>query len=509
MEHVAQRNKFVLNAGSQLDLRSSIGYAIWTAQGFPAAATGITAAHVTAALVRVKELVQLYEFVALCNCTFKCNPDGTIPPVAAPPEWFAAPGVRRPEFAGHVLRAGAFAPERRLTVTFRASDCLTPAAWAAVDGRERLAVAADKLWVYLRDPDHPDRLEYLYGDSDFLVYALGAVQFHREGSGQVSGVGGHSWFTPDQRNPESLTGRAQGVAGVRKQAFSAWICAEDLNRGHDYVHCFPDPDLKVVVYAAIGPRAAGFSGTYFVAHQVSDGAGGMVDVQYGGMQVAAPGVLFHDLLQVGDAMRDRLPFGTTGVAALAVGLSYVARMISIVSMKVQMDQGANAIAATEVLRKYILSAGLDRDRLLAVKNDCGSLLGMAYGYAAADVTNAEELDKHAAFKTFALKNQVNVGVGKELYKALIEVEVDPTAVAAVIGGALNGLRAVINNLTASLGVNGDADAFVDPAAATERPVAFAAVDVDSVRVGMTANQVRERNKEAELRIRAAEAGVVL
>jgi hypothetical protein len=207
-------------------------------------------------------------------------------------------------------------------------------------------------------------------------------------------------------------------------------------------------------------------------------------------------------------MRDRLPFGSTGVAALAVGLDYTGRMFSTMSLRVDIKGGGEPISAVEELRAYLLSSGLDRDRLLAAKQDLHYTLAVAHGYAHADVTNHEDLASASAFTSFAAKHRTGQGVGKELYNALVLVEADPAALASVVGGLLTGVRTAIVNLTTALEGTKKLPKFEDPTGATKRPTVFKAIAAEDIMVGLTADQRREQNKEMELRIRAAEAGLM-
>jgi len=200
-DSIAQSQKLVVDAQSQVHIPATLALTLWHIQGQPAAATAITQAQADQLTERVANLLAQQVILSV------------------------------------YLNAGG-------EVELRSSDLVTLPRFHTILGPSAnpLLLFTDRLLGYLHNPDNSDQLASIMVNSRLVLLSIVANALHRRK------LNGHNWLTEKTRAKGSETNRCVAVAGDARDAFTTFM----ERHGHDLNHYLEDDTLYGLTDALTG-----------------------------------------------------------------------------------------------------------------------------------------------------------------------------------------------------------------------------------------------------------------
>jgi len=402
--HVRKENLLVYTVEGQVDLRKTWAYIIWAAQGYPDTAQAATAGHLEAAAARMADVGAIHSVLGLLThltvdgepIALEVRPDDALSPMECQRIFrgpMAAPAVAEGGAPGEAVAAG---PAHGLLAT------------------------VDLLWNHLAN----DRVAHgrFYTNAAFVTMMLCMNQMHRELCEM------HNWYTNAATNDKTQTGRCTAMAGASKEAFMAFVGR--LNRGHDMWHFLSNDAMRAAAYILVGKQEG----------PVVAPAG----FEYNGTNIEAGMVEVREIVTLSDSVVDRLPSGTIGIAALILGVQFVARMLEDVATKVTVSSATEVIPAMNRLKDLFGAADLDRGQLLQLKEAFLPIITIAVGYMRFSSEGRERVEAYESITNFVKRDLKNEGLGATLAKSMDKLEITPDKLGSMVANIFAGAAAAIN-----------------------------------------------------------------
>ena len=385
VNHVSEKNFIVLNDVGGPDLEGQIKYEMWMAAGKPTVKGEI---KVTQAML---DEVAPRVVVAMARHTL----------MAA---------------YGHALDKKGGSALMRLKA--RESDVLRTSALDIFLGESKddvLAVANQLYKVIERDT--ASRRAVLDTDTTtakFAVIAVAANALHRHYDAR------HNWRGNTVAVKNSAAFRAVRLAAADQGAFVKFMAVW----GHDLWHWLDDESLLQLANVIAGAEPSCMAAWTYLGENVE-------------------GKSLPDVLKVTQAVRERMPPGVLGIAALMTGSKALKAMLTDWSGKVTFSGQAEVYTSLTAITDWVSAAGRTVAETRQVRAALADILVVAYGYCLAIPALRDVFEDYKSLEALATYSAEMLADGKSLATLISFIEPDENV-------TLARLTAVLGRVTASV-----------------------------------------------------------
>jgi len=353
-----------------------------------------------------------------------------------------------------------------MDVEVRNSDVIQAASLdRALNGNlEYYRAQSQRLWNFLTGDD--TAMAGVTSNRTEVTRAIVAVANHRDTEEK------HSWFTGRQAINGSMTKKHLNVAGSHVEALALFM----LRAGHDIWHYLSDQTLRSLSYLVCGmvPYRVNDRGddpdvyTHTDGETDEDKYGVLItDSHEVGYRAAGPVMLEdfeflgdeHDeisvlaVIDVGQAAKDRFPFGTLGVSSLITGCAMISAMLNNISSKVVLEGVDVLVASINSVRNVPKDNNITRVMIMALRVALGDSIRLAFGYCDACPELKAMANSYDSLVNFSKQEPVPVAMGATLAARIRELTADPDAVAEAIKTTFKSVSTAINSLVECAQIN--------------------------------------------------------
>lgn len=466
-DHIAQIARFVVNDQNDISLRGTIAYVLAIANDNPAAEP-------------TEDL-----------------PDEVLVTASS---WIGANVIRR-EFHQIFHKLD-------VDLTFRQTDVIREDRLDDLlhDNAEWYLGQADRVWGLLSTTD--GAIEKMTTFRQEAAKAIIANANHRELEER------HNWFTANQNVEGTSTCRLIACGGSRLDRFRVFMGTY----GHDMWHYMDDVTLRKAAHMLSGgvceryDRPANEGDPRPLNHHDADGStdldlygdfvrdsanipyrpdGPVVIENFSVGGILHNRIRIDQVIDVGQAAKDRFPGNIVGVAGLITGVQSVISMISSVASMVVIPQTDRLVQNFTTLSGKFTEPTITRRSLLALKTRLQNVVSFAYGYCQETPELRDYAGRFSSLASFANRAGDHLQRGSIFARRMREVATDPNAVEQLISTTFNSLAGVFDGIDDIHGLDVEDGDFSE---------------VDEVRVQVyrnadqIANEVARREQAARLRV---------
>jgi hypothetical protein len=259
-------------------------------------------------------------------------------------------------------------------------------------------------------------------DSHFPFINLSATCVHRQM------FQGHEFFTKKLDDMSDPSTKLCAMAAESIDEFVTWCKVNSA--GHDTWHFLDDVTKEVIVH--------GMSGEFeFI---VAPGK------RWGGNPVG--GARLSDVVKLDEAISDRIPFGTSGVAGIIKGMDQVSRFLSDIFSKVQTED-IEPLSQLVADFKVVIAGRLPRKVLIQLRNSLRPVIAFATGYVMADEISAVGVRKFAGLMNYIKSADDRRGMGYDFAKNMKDIPVNPQAMAKILAIQVGEFVSALKSVTAA------------------------------------------------------------
>jgi len=436
-EHVAQIAKFVVNKKNDISLRSTIAYVL-----------------------------------AIANDNPVSTPVDNLPEevLVTASAWIGANVIRR-EFHQifHNLCVDLTLRQTDVILEDKLDDLLH-------ENSDYYLAQADRVWGLLSNDD--ESLSKVTTFRQEAAKAIIANANHRESEEN------HNWITGNQNIEGTSTCRLLACGGANVDRFKMFMGTY----GHDMWHYMDDLTLRKAAHMLSGGvcerydrkenpndpdpvshhNLAGETDLDLYGDYLKDSAGvnyrpdGPVILEnFRVGQVSHDRIRIDQVVDVGQAARDRFPGNIVGVAGLITGVQAITSMVSSISSVVVIPQTDRLIQNFTRLSAKFTDPTLNRRSLLALKTHLQSVISFAFGFCQETPELKEYTAKFGSLSSYANRAGDHLQRGSIFARRMREVSTDPNAVEQLISSTINSLAAVFSDIDRIKGLDIGIGEFMD------------------------------------------------
>jgi len=393
VDHVDEKNMFVLTGAGVADLEGMLCFEVWMAAGKPIEDVAITVTQPMLDDLAFRAAVRIAQHTVLAAYAHADYPGGGGPlPALASRE---SDIVRR--------------------------DDLDVAIGAA---RPHVLARAKQLYKVV-ERHTATRREILKTDTataKFVVTCVPANALHRHFDDK------HNWRTKTAKIKNSPAFKALRLAAADQDSFAKFMD----EWGHDLWHWLDDESILLLgnVIAGAIPSV-------------------MRDWVYLGVNQKKKSL--PQVLKITDAVKERMPPGVLGIAAIMTGIKALKAMLNDWAGKVSFDNLSGVKDALTEIAKYVSAPGRTVTETREIRSALTDTLVVSYGYCMAVPNLKEVFEDYRALEALGTYSSELVADGKSLAGIVSLIEPDESVVRARLASVLNTISTSINTAVNAAG----------------------------------------------------------